>query len=49
VLEEKYDEAVARFIDMPFPDIDSIQDITLNAVPNNWEVVAARLKTRGLL
>lgn len=49
VLEENYDEAVARFIEMPFADIQDRLDSALNIVSNDWNVVEARLKARGVL
>jgi hypothetical protein len=49
VLEENFDEAVARFIDVPFADIQDRLDSALNIVSNDWNVVAARLKARGIL
>jgi hypothetical protein len=49
VLEDNYDEAVARFIDAPFADIQDRLDSALNIVSNDWSVVEARLKARGIL
>lgn len=49
VLAENFDEAVARFIDVPFADIRDRLDSTLNIVSNDWNVVSARLKARGVL
>lgn len=49
VLADRYDEAVARFIDMPFQDIQDRLDDSLNIVPNQWEFVEARLKRRQIL
>ncbi|HEX7516058.1 MAG TPA: class I SAM-dependent methyltransferase, partial [Chthoniobacterales bacterium] len=48
VLADRYDEAVARFIDMPFSDIEDRLDDALNIVPNDMEIVEARLKAQGL-
>jgi hypothetical protein len=49
VLTEKYDEAVTRFIDMPFSDIENHLDEALNIVPNDWSSVGYLLKERGIL
>jgi tetratricopeptide (TPR) repeat protein len=49
VLEENFDEAVARFIDVPFADIQHRLDSAFNIVSNDWDVVAARLKAQGIL
>lgn len=49
VLTEKYDEAVARFIDAPFSDIENRLDEAFNIVPNDWSIVQSRLKERGIL
>ena len=49
VLSENYDDAVARFIDMPYSEIENHLDVMLNLVPNDWRGVAARLEARGLL
>jgi tetratricopeptide (TPR) repeat protein len=47
-LSERYEEAVARFIDAPFSEIDGRLGGALNLVPNDWNFVAARLKLRGV-
>lgn len=49
VLSEKYDEAVARFIDVPFSDIENHLDEALSIVPNDWSIVESRLKGRRIL
>jgi tetratricopeptide (TPR) repeat protein len=49
VLANNYDEAVARFIDMPFSDIQDRLDSALNIVSNDWNIVEARLKANGIL
>jgi hypothetical protein len=49
LLQERYEEAVARFIDTPYSEIESNWEIALNVVPNRWDNVEARLKTRGIL
>ena len=48
VLTDRYREAVAQFRDTSFASIEGIQDITFNIMPNDWSVVSARLKARGL-
>lgn len=48
-LADRYEEAVARFIDMPFSDIENRLDTALDIVPNDWNVVEARLKARKVL
>jgi Glycosyl transferase family 2 len=48
VLADHYDEAVARFIDARFADIQDRLDSALNIVSNDCNVVAARLKARGI-
>jgi hypothetical protein len=49
VLADRYDEAVARFVKVPFADIEQRLDSALNIVSNDWNVVARRLKARGIL
>ena len=44
VLAERYDEAVARFIDAPFSSIASDLCGALNVVHNDWSVVEPRLQ-----
>jgi len=44
VLADKYEEAVARFIDTPFSAVESSLDDVLDMVPNDWRLVRARLK-----
>jgi len=44
VLAEHYDEAVKRFIDMPFANIEPGMDAAFNIVANDWETVRARLR-----
>ena len=48
VLTDRYREAVAQFRDTSFASIEGIQDITFSIMPNDWSVVSARLKARGL-
>jgi hypothetical protein len=49
VLAEAYDEAVRRFIDVPFAEVENRLEEAFNIVPNDWETVTARLKARGVL
>jgi hypothetical protein len=49
VLADRYDEAVNRFINMPFSDIEKRLDGALNIVSNKWGVVQARLKASQIL
>jgi len=48
VLADKYDEAVARFIDVPFSEIQPTLATNLNLIPNDWDAVKARLAARGI-
>jgi hypothetical protein len=49
VLAEEYDEAVARFIDLPYGEIEKNMEAGLNLVPNDWQAVEARLKAKRIL
>jgi len=49
VLVDRYDEAVARFIDLPFSALKDDMQGVLNMVPNDWAVVEARLTANGIL
>jgi hypothetical protein len=44
VLAGWYDEAVARFMDMPYTDVENRLRDELNIVPNDWAALEARLK-----
>jgi hypothetical protein len=48
-LADRYDEAVARFINMPFSEIENCMETALNVVPNHWIEVESRLKARNIL
>ena len=48
ILAECYDEAINRFVGMPFSHIESRMDEALNIVPNDVEMIKARLKAQGL-
>jgi hypothetical protein len=49
VLADAYDEAVQRFKNMSFAEIAGRTDTVLNMVPNDWDIVAARLRAHGVL
>jgi hypothetical protein len=46
VLADAYDDAVRRFIDVPFTEVETRLDDAFTIVPNDWETVAARLGAR---
>jgi tetratricopeptide (TPR) repeat protein len=48
VLERSYDQAVAQFIDLPFPTVEPSLTTKLNVVPNDWNAVKARFGARGI-
>ena len=49
VLADHRDDAVARFMDMPFSQVEHHLEGALNIVSNDWDSVAAHLKARGIL
>lgn len=49
VLRDSFDEAVGRFVDTPFSAIEADLETALAIVPNDWDVVRARLEQRGVL
>jgi hypothetical protein len=49
ILANRYDEAVDRFIDMPYSAIEADMERTLNVVPNDWDSVIVRLRTHKVL
>ena len=49
VLAEAYDDAIRRFIDLPFSEIEPQLDQVCTIVPNDWTAVAARLGKRQVL
>ena len=49
VLADKYDEAVARFIETPYSQIENNLWPALNIVPNDWDEVKERLKASQVL
>jgi tetratricopeptide (TPR) repeat protein len=48
ILAEIYDDALAKLIDTPFSTVEGDLQRQLNIVPNDWNVVEARLKARGI-
>jgi hypothetical protein len=48
-LPDRYDEAVARFIEMSYSDIQNRPEDAFNIVPNDSAIVETRLKARGIL
>lgn len=49
ILDEKYEEAVSRFIDLSHHEIENKAEAVLNMVPNDWPVVEALLKARQVI
>jgi hypothetical protein len=49
VLADRYEEAVAQFIDTPFSAVESNRESALNIIPNNWIIVQTRLQKRRIL
>ena len=49
VLTDRYEEAVARFIDTSFSAVECILETMLNVVPNDWSMVESRLKERHII
>jgi tetratricopeptide (TPR) repeat protein len=49
VLTDRYDEAVAQFLDTPFSAIECTLDSSLNIVPNNWSLVQSRLQAQRII
>jgi tetratricopeptide (TPR) repeat protein len=47
LLWRSFDEAVEKFIDLPYKEIEHRWRVELNVVPNDWNLVEARLKARG--
>jgi hypothetical protein len=48
VLRDAYQEAVTRFADVPFSEVESRLNEELNLVPNDREAVWARLRANGI-
>ena len=48
VLRDVYREAVARFADVPFSEVESRLSEEVNLVPNDREAVSARLRAHGI-
>jgi hypothetical protein len=49
VLSERFDEAVARFIDLPYAEVESHVDVLLDVVTNDWDAVRERLRAHRVL
>ena len=49
VLGDAYREAVARFADLPFSEVESRLNEEVNLVPNDRDAVSARLRAHGIL
>jgi hypothetical protein len=47
ILADRYDEAVKRFMDLSYADVENRLGEELNIVANDWNAVAARLEARG--
>lgn len=48
ILTERYEEAVARFIDTSFSAVESVLETMLDVVPNDWDIVRSRLEAGGI-
>jgi tetratricopeptide (TPR) repeat protein len=49
VLAEHSGDAIGRFVDSRFEEVESRFDVALNIVPNEWDGVVALLKKRDIL
>jgi hypothetical protein len=49
VIYERYDETIAEFSNVPYSAIEGCINTSLNLVPNDWGIVAERLKRRRIL
>lgn len=49
LLSDRREEAIARFIDTPFSPVEDGLGAALNMVPNDWNLVHARLTARGII
>jgi hypothetical protein len=49
VLGERYEEAVKKFGAMPYAELQGRENEMLNIVPNDWGLVAERLKRQGTI
>jgi hypothetical protein len=49
VLADVYDEAVERYAHWPFSEIEGRMEQALGLVPNDWSLVAERLRSRGVV
>jgi len=48
ILAEIYEEALAKLLNLPFAAVEHKLSSELNLVPNDWNLVEARLKARGI-
>lgn len=44
-LAENFDEAIARFADAPYHELEADPGASLNLVPNDWDLIAPRLRS----
>ncbi|MEK6321322.1 MAG: glycosyltransferase family A protein [Acidobacteriota bacterium] len=49
VLANRYEEAVARFVDTSFSAVECMLETMLNVIPNDWSIVQSRLRERGII
>jgi hypothetical protein len=49
VFADSSEEAIRRFVNKPFSDIESDLESELNIVANDWTIVQSRLMERGML
>ena len=49
ILTDRYEEAVARFMDTSFSAVECILETMLNVVPNDWNLVQSRLQELGII
>jgi hypothetical protein len=49
ILDEKYEEALARFIDTSFSAVEGTLETMLNVVPNDWNFVREHLRRRWII
>ena len=49
ILSEIYDRALADLLNLPFSAVENTLSSDLNLVPNDWNQVVTRLKSRGII
>lgn len=49
VFTDRYEEAVARFMDTSFSAVECTLETMLNVVPNDWSIIQSRLKERQII